>query len=139
MEQLFNEISGISHIKIEETGEKTWTVSSTLLYKHWTITVIKDAVYPETETIWAWKIDDQYLDEKYASGYLIRLIDEKKTGFRIIRHKCGTIPELCGYGIDCSAKRRGYFSMLCSSCPIAERMQAEKDGVRLSYIPGDEK
>jgi len=138
MDALFQEIADISGIKIEKTGQKTYSVSSTDPDRLWAIPIVKDAVYPETGSIWDWLIGGQYFDEKFASGYLVRLVAEKQTGIRILRYERGSFPMICGNGIDCRAEHRDYFTMLCSHCPKAEQMQAEKDGVTLSYQPETE-
>jgi hypothetical protein len=136
MEDLVKEITNVSSVKIAEVGGKVYTVSSQDPGRPWKIQLVKDAVNPETGNIWEWLVDSQFFSKtQYASDYLKRLIAEKQTGVRIIRHKRGLIPEICGNGIDCRYDHRGYFTMLCSGCPKAEQMQAEKDGVTLSYQP----
>jgi len=136
MDALFQKISDVSGIKIEETEKKTYTVSSTDPRHPWTIPVVKDAVYPETGSVWEWLVGGQFFSKtQYASDYLSGLIAEKQTGVRTLQHKRGSFPMICGDGTYCRAEHRDYFSMLCFHCPKAEQMQAEKDGVTLSYQP----
>lgn len=100
------------------------------LQKEWEIHIYKNTVNPE----WGWKIDTQYCSEKIAAKYLIRLINEKKTGIRIIEHKIGSVPVICGInGAACRLPNQCN-SALCRDCPVAEKFFAERDGVKLHYI-----
>jgi hypothetical protein len=104
----------------------------------------KDAIYPETGKVWEWKVDGQYFSrEDWAAKFLTKRITEKTTSIRTINRKRGNVPDICGSeeyliahsGDDwgCRAQRRGCFTMLCSNCPIAEKMQADRDGLKLIY------
>lgn len=108
--------------------------------KHYTasgLEIYKDVIFPENNTIWAWKINGQYFSrDDWASEFLIRRIAEIKTGVRIINRERGSAPEICGNeGSYCRAKIRGYFTMLCSYCPIAEQIEADRDKVKIKYQP----
>lgn len=116
-----------------------------------TIDVLQDVEYKYTDSYgnekcsnWKWKIDGQYFDkDEYATKYLKKIISEKLTGNRIIYHARHEVPDICGceeflkeHANDswgCHAQRDGRFSNLCSSCPIAEEIEANRDGVNLVY------
>ncbi len=115
-----------------------YNITSNNPERPWTIQVLKDIEH--NATVWDWKVDTQiFSKDEWATNYLIKLIAEKITGERIINHAHQQVPDICGceeYIVkhsECRATRCGSFSMLCSDCPIAEQMQAEKDGVRLVY------
>lgn len=125
--------------KAIDHGHGHFSISSSDAVSPWTIQIIKDAVYPDNGSVWEWKVDGQYFDrDESAAKYFIRLLAEKKTGMRVINRERGKVPDICGdeeyvTKYPCRAKERGYFSMLCSDCPIAEQMQADRDGVILQY------
>lgn len=119
----------------EILDNKHWSITSNDPANPWTIEVIKDAEHPETGTVWEWKVDGQYFDrDEWATKYLIKRIAEKVTHERIINRERGTVPIICGINGNCRAKHRGYFTILCSTCPVAEKMQADRDGVKLRYV-----
>lgn len=126
--------------KVIDHGHGHFSISGKGPVNPWTIHIYKDAVYPDTGTVWEWKVDGQYFDrEDSAANYLTNLIAEKMTGKRVINRERGKIPDVCGCEeyvtkYSCWAKVRGYFTMLCSHCPIAEKMQADRDGVILIYL-----
>lgn len=128
--------------------EKLWLVENK--EKGWSFYVAKDATYeharPDEEpSVWEWKIDTQYFSGKkvHVTDYLARLVEEKNTGIRYIDHPRRSVPEICGCedflrehvndSWACRARRNGYFTMICSDCPIAEEIQAKRDGVTLQY------
>lgn len=121
-------------------GDGKYTISSENTVNPWNIHVLKDAIYPETGSVWDWKVDGQLFSrDEWAAAYLVKLIAEKITGERIIDRERGKVPDICGCEeyvskYSCRAKQRGYFTMLCSYCPIAEQMEADRDGVKLIYL-----
>ena len=102
--------------------------------KGWVIRIDKDAVYPDTKTVWPWKVDTQFFNNnEHAAKYLSCIIDEKNTGVRIIPHAKREIPDICGIS-GCGCRRPDKCnSMLCSDCPVAEEFFARQDGVTLKY------
>lgn len=92
---LVNEI--LKDNKADCHGNGHYSITSTESGNLWTINVYKDAIYPETGTVWEWKIDKQYFSrDDWAAKYLVRLIAEKNTGERIIDHERGNVPDICG-------------------------------------------
>ena len=89
--------------------------------------------------LWAWKVDAQiFSKDDYAKDYLKRRVSEFITGKRYIDHAPREVPYICGSeGLGCRLKYRDdgtpMFSMLCSECPVAEQMHAERDGLTLVY------
>lgn len=81
-----------------------------------------------------WKVDTQYFtDDLWAAHYLEKLITEKLTGMRIILHKKGEVPDICGInGTACRSPQKCN-SAICTSCPVAEAFFAKRDGVKLVY------
>ena len=106
---------------------------------NWEIHVYKNVPYPDNGTVFPWKEKTQFFDHDcWAKKYLLRLIDEKKTGIRKIYHKRRIPPEICGFeGRACRSPGKCN-TMLCTDCPIAEDFFAERDGVVLQYIPNGE-
>lgn len=85
-------------------------------------------------TPWAWRVGTHIFDnEAYAVGYLKQLIAEKVTGKRVILHAKQDVPEICGVnGAACRCPGKCN-SMICTSCPVAEKFFADRDGVELVY------
>lgn len=133
-------VEALATNKAIDNGHGQYSISSNDAADPWTINVFKDAVYPDTGSIWDWKVDGQYFSrDEWATEYLKKLIAEKITGERVINRKRGNVPDICGCEeyiskYSCRAKERGYFTMLCSYCPIAEQMEADRDGVKLKYF-----
>lgn len=102
----------------------------------WEIHVYKNVLYPDSETIFPWKVDTQFFSrDNWAAKYLLRLIEEKKTGIRKIYHERRTPPDICGIGGKACRSPGKCNTMLCTDCPVAEEFFAERDGVVLQYIP----
>ena len=106
----------------------------------WSIEVLKDAPYPATGSVWEWRVAGQFFSrDDWAAEYLTKLIAEKVTGERVLDHERGSVPDICGTeeyvsNHSCRAKMRGVFSMLCQYCPVAEQIEADRDGVTLKYV-----
>lgn len=83
---------------------------------------------------WAWKVDSQvFCRDDYALSYLKEIVVEKLTGKRIILHAKKEVPDICGVeGRACRAKGKCN-TALCSFCPVAEKFEADRDGVELIY------
>jgi len=108
---------------------------------------IKKDVESESGAVWDWQVDGQFFSRTdWADDYLQRRIRELETGKRQINRPPGSYPMICGVlGSACRLKYREdgspMYSMLCSDCPKAEKMQADKDGLTLVYesgLEGDE-
>ena len=90
--------------------------------------------------LWSWKVDSQFFSkDEYAEGYLEKRVSELKTGKRYISNVKRGFPVICGFGgLSCRLRYRDdgtpAYSMLCSECPKAEQMQAERDGLTLVYM-----
>jgi len=97
------------------------------------IHVYKDAAYPDTGTVWEWKVDGQYFSrEEWALDYLRTIMAEKLTGIRIIYRELRKAPDICAWGKRCRSPGKCN-TMLCSDCPVADKFFAERDGVKLIY------
>lgn len=120
-------------------GNGHYSVKSIDTTNSWTIQIIKDAINQDTGTFWEWMVDGQYFSrDDWAAKFLEERITEKNTGERVINRARGQVPDICGIGgAFCRVKGRGYFTMLCSECPVAEQMQAERDGLKLRYAVGE--
>lgn len=96
------------------------------------IKVEKDPMYKGST--WAWRIDGQLFDDStHAYDYLKEVVTEKLTGKRIIYHRKQEVPDICGVnGAACRAKGKCN-TALCSFCPVAEKFEADRDGVELIY------
>ena len=83
---------------------------------------------------WAWRVNGQLFSrDDYAFDYLKEVIFEKLTGKRIIYHGKREVPNICGVnGAACRAKGKCN-TALCSTCPVAEQFEADRDGVELIY------
>ena len=99
------------------------------------ISVASDVLYhaegEEASTSrWKWLVDGQYFDrDKFAAKYLLRRIEEIRTGIRTFDHEKQAVPDICG--VDGRACRRpnACNSALCSHCPVAEAFFAKRDGI----------
>ena len=81
----FDDQQEVSNISARLLGSKHWVVENP--DKKWTLNIYKDVRYPETNVLWNWKIDGSYFDsDVFAARYLKKLIREKNTGIRIIKH-----------------------------------------------------
>lgn len=83
---------------------------------------------------WEWRVDSQVFSrDDYALSYLKRVVMEKLTGKRIILHAKKEVPNICGVeGRACRTKGKCN-TALCSFCPVAEKFEADQDGVELIY------
>ena len=108
----------------------TWKVTDR---KGWSIMVVRDPFYRDTE--FRWKVDTQYFShEKWAVNYLERIIQEKRTGIRVIDHPKRQVPNICGVnGSGCRSPGKCN-TALCQDCPVAEEFFAKRDGVTLKYM-----
>lgn len=136
-------------VQAKQTGENTYLVR---LVNGKTFTVITDAEHHDKDsygndrvTTWEFKVDTQYFSNfDYAYKYIHELITEKLTGNRIIYHARKEVPCICGGeeflkehendSWGCHAQKDNTFSNNCSYCPIAEEIQAKRDGVTLIYM-----
>ena len=106
----------------------------------WSIEVSKDAPHPTTGTVWEWLVAGQFFSrDDWAAEYLAKVIAEKVTGERVFNRERGRVPDICGIeeyvsNYSCRAKMRGVFTMLCQYCPVAEQIEADRDGVTLKYV-----
>ena len=99
------------------------------------ISVASDVLYhaegEEASTSrWKWLVDGQYFDrDKFAAKYLLRRIEEIRTGIRTFDHEKQAVPDICG--VDGRACRRpnACDSALCRHCPVAEAFFAKRDGI----------
>ncbi|MGE4353518.1 MAG: hypothetical protein AB7D36_05490 [Oscillospiraceae bacterium] len=97
------------------------------------IHIYTDAVYPDTGTVWEWKVDGQYFDhEEWALGYLKTIMTEKLTGIRIIYRNRREAPDICAWGKRCRSPGE-CDRALCSDCPVADEFFAARDGVKIIY------
>lgn len=122
-------VSDSLYLDAEKVGEKLYIIH---LSNGKDIIVEKD---PEHNGYtWAWKVDNQIFSyDDYALSYLKTIIAEKLTGKRIIFHAKKEVPNICGVdGKACRAKGRCN-TALCCSCPVAEKFEADRDGVELIY------
>ena len=119
--------------KAQKASRNLWIISDR--EQSWELSVCKDAVYPDSDTVWTWKIDTQFFEkDNWAARYLMRRIQEKITGIRYIKHKKGTVPSIC-WGTCRHPEQCN--TMLCSDCPIAETFWAKREGIRMLYYLGD--
>ena len=119
--------------KAQKIGRNLWIISDK--GQKWELPIYKDAVYPDSDTVWPWKIDTQFFEkDEWAAHYLMRRIQEKTTGIRYIKHKKRTIPSICGY--MCRHPEQCN-SMLCSDCPVAEVFWAKREDIRILYYLDD--
>jgi hypothetical protein len=131
---------------------ESFTIKSDNPDKPWIISCKKNVVVLNAKDIpdvWPWQIDGQYFNKtEWANNYMVKVVQEKLTGIRIIKHSRGTVPNLCGPevyllqhrsdGQGCHMMTENRRSNLCSNCPIAEMLDAERDGVKLVYKPEQE-
>ena len=105
----------------------------------WRIPVGTAEIIVEENPVWngktlLWRVDRQYFDkEEFALDYLKRLIAEKATGCRIIYHAKSKVPDICGVEGRACRLPMECNSALCSTCPVAEKFFADRDGVKLIY------
>ena len=127
-----------------------FTISSDDSQNPWSLECEKNSLYKNADgkpSVWLWLIDGQVFNrDDLAAERIVRRVNEKITGERILKRKRGKLPEICGDeeyvrahnkagdGWGCRAKERGYYTMLCNGCPIADEMQAEKEGLNLKYL-----
>ena len=125
-------------LNAEPTGSKCFLVRSTDEKKPWTLDIEEKPLRDGEE--WEWKIDGQIFSKNdCAVRYLKRRIEENRIGIRIIYNDDPQFPLICGDGSDCRYELRGCFSMLCSSCAKANKIEADKDGLVIEYRPECEK
>jgi hypothetical protein len=126
MEEVKTEVLGVDCYQVAENTFEIRLINGQI------ITVKKDVEH--NGSIWEWKIDTQIFSKnEYAENYLKKLIAEKLTGIRIIDHKKGSIPEICGIEGKACRHPKECNTMLCSHCPIAEQFFAERNNVKLIY------
>lgn len=119
--------------KAQKAGRNLWIITDK--DQSWELPVCKDAVYPGSNTVWAWKIDTQFFENnEWAVRYLMQRIQEKTTGIRYIKHKKGTVPSICQH--ICRHPEQCN-TLLCSGCPIAEVFWAKREGINMLYYLGD--
>lgn len=120
--------------KAQKTDRNLWIITDKT--QSWELPVCKDAVCPDSDTVWAWKIDTQFFEKnEWAARYLMRRIQEKTMGIRYIKHKKGMIPFICQY--TCRRPEQCN-TMICSGCPIAEVFWAKREGINMLYYLGDD-
>lgn len=133
----FDDQQEASNISVHLIESKHWVVKNP--DKKWTLHIYKDVRYPETNVLWNWKIDGSYFDsDVFAARYLKKLIREKNTGIRIIKHAKLHVPDICGIAGTACRNPNACNSMLCLDCPVAEEYFAKKDGVTLRYVPKED-
>lgn len=99
------------------------------------VSVASDVLYhaegEETGTSrWKWLVDGQYFDsDKFAAKYLLRRIEEIRTGIRTFDHEKQAVPDICGVEGRACRHPNACNSALCSHCPVAEEFFAKKDGI----------
>jgi hypothetical protein len=123
-------------VPAKQTTEKTFYA---ILSNGKRVDIIKDAEYENKDTdrvtVWPWKIDTQYFSkDEYAKAYLKTLIAEKLTGIRIIYHAKREVPDICGSEGRACRHPNKCNTMLCSSCPVAEKFFADRDKVTIVYM-----
>ena len=117
------------YLNAEQVNEKKYIIH---LSNGKTIEVEKD---PECNgEIWVWRVDGSiFSKDEYAFDHLKTVVYEKLTGKRIIYHSKREVPDICGVnGAACRAKGKCN-TALCSFCPVAEKFEADRDGVELIY------
>lgn len=99
------------------------------------VSVASDVLYhakgEETGTSrWKWLVDGQYFDsDKFAAKYLLRRIEEIRTGIRTFDHEKQAVPDICGVEGRACRHPNACNSALCSHCPVAEEFFAKRDGI----------
>lgn len=79
---------------------------------------------------WKWLVDGQYFDsDKFAAKYLLRRIEEIRTGVRTFDHEKQAVPDICGVEGRACRHPNSCNSALCSHCPVAEEFFAKRDGI----------
>lgn len=79
---------------------------------------------------WKWLVDGQYFDsDKFAAKYLLRRIEEIRTGVRTFDHEKQAVPDICGVEGRACRHPNACNSALCSHCPVAEEFFAKRDGI----------
>ena len=79
---------------------------------------------------WKWLVDGQYFDsDKFAAKYLLRRIEEIRTGIRTFDHEKQAVPDICGVEGRACRHPNACNSALCSHCPVAEEFFAKRDGI----------
>lgn len=79
---------------------------------------------------WKWLVDGQYFDsDRFAAKYLLRRIEEIRTGVRTFDHEKQAVPDICGVEGRACRHPNACNSALCSHCPVAEEFFAKKDGI----------
>lgn len=79
---------------------------------------------------WKWLVDGQYFDsDKFAAKYLLRRIEEIRSGIRIFDHEKQAVPAICGVEGRACRHPNACNSALCSHCPVAEEFFAKRDGI----------
>lgn len=79
---------------------------------------------------WKWLVDGQYFDsDRFAAKYLLRRIEEIRTGIRTFDHEKQAVPDICGVEGRACRHPNTCDSALCSHCPVAEEFFAKRDGV----------
>ena len=79
---------------------------------------------------WKWLVDGQYFDsDKFAAKYLLRRIEEIRTGIRTFDHEKQAVPDICGVEGRACRHPNTCDSALCSHCPVAEEFFAKRDGI----------
>ena len=122
----------LRELNAESIESKHFLVGSTDEKNPWILDIEEKPFHNDQE--WEWKVDGQiFSEDHYAASYLKRRIRENRTGIRIIYNDDPQFPLICGDGSDCRYELRGCFSMLCSSCPKADKIEADKDGLVIEY------
>ena len=79
---------------------------------------------------WKWLVDGQYFDsDKFAAKYLLRRIEEIRTGVRTFDHEKHAVPDICGVEGRACRHPNACNSALCNHCPVAEEFFAKRDGI----------
>lgn len=79
---------------------------------------------------WKWLVDGQYFDsDRFAAKYLLRRIEEIRTGVRTFDHEKQAVPDICGVEGRACRHPNACNSALCSHCPVAEEFFAKRDGI----------
>ena len=99
------------------------------------ISVASDVIYHEDSeetgtSRWKWLVDGQHFDsDKFAAKYLLRRIEEIRTGVRTFDHEKQAVPDICGVEGRACRHPNACNSALCSHCPVAEKFFAKRDGI----------
>ena len=122
----------LDDLKAEFVAANHYRVKSDDETNQWKINVRKD-ITVHNESTWQWSVDGQLFDcDEYACDYLKTLAREKQTKIRIIYQDNPAIPDICGDGSFCD-RGTDAFTMLCTSCPKAHKIEADKDCVTIEY------